>query len=78
MRSALVIAITAELTACRDPRVEANMAQAMIEAGTQITSLQQDYAALQAQVDSLRIVVARQDTVITRLASLAGLPTSPR
>jgi hypothetical protein len=78
MRSALVIAIAAGLTSCRDPRVDANIAQALTEVGTQVTGMQQDYAALQGQVDSLRSVVARQDTIIGRLASMAGLPISPR
>ena len=63
---------------CRDPRAEANIAQAMTEVGTTLTLLQQDYAALQSQVDSLREVAARQDTIIVRLASLTGLPLPPR
>ena len=58
---------------CRDPRAEANVAQAMVDLGTQVSAMQQDYAALQAQVDSLRGVVARQDTIINRLAGMAGL-----
>jgi hypothetical protein len=58
---------------CRDPRAEANVAQGMMDLGTQVSSMQQDYAILQAQVDSLRGVVARQDTIITRLAGMAGL-----
>jgi hypothetical protein len=62
------------LTSCRDPRVEANVAQAMIQVGTEISGLQQDYAVLQSQVDSLRGVVARQDTLISRLAALANMP----
>lgn len=64
--------------ACRDPRAEANIAQAMMDAGAQITAMQQDYAVLQWQVDSLRAVVARQDTLLGRLASMAGLPIPPR
>lgn len=76
---ALVAApVVLALTACRDPRAEANIAQAMIDVGTQISSMQQDYAVLQQQVDSLRTVVARQDTIISRLASMAGLPLAPR
>jgi hypothetical protein len=63
---------------CRDPRAEANIAQAMTEVGTTLTLLQQDYALLQHEVDSLRQVVARQDTIISRLASLAGLPIQQR
>lgn len=63
---------------CRDPRAEANIAQAMTEVGTTLSLVQQDYALLQSQVDSLRGVVARQDTIISRLASMAGLPLQPR
>lgn len=66
------------LAGCRDPRAEANIAQAMIDVGTQISAMQQDYAILQHEVDSLRGVVARQDTIIRNLASLAGLPVPPR
>jgi ABC-type phosphate transport system auxiliary subunit len=62
------------LASCRDPRAEANIAEAMMQVGTEVSALQQDYAALQNQVDSLRGVVARQDTLITRLASLANMP----
>jgi hypothetical protein len=78
MRKALVVAVAVILVGCRDPRAEANIAQAMTDVGTQITSMQQDYAILQSQVDSLRGVVARQDTILSRLASMAGLPFAPR
>lgn len=45
-----------------------------MQVGTEVSALRQDYATLQGQVDSLRGVVARQDTLITRLASLANMP----
>lgn len=50
----------------------------MTEVGSTLALIQQDYSMLQSQVDSLREVVARQDTVISRLASLAGLPLPQR
>ena len=78
MRLRLPFALALVLTACRDPRAEANIAQAMTDVGTQINSMQQDYALLQSQVDSLRLVVARQETIITRLANLANLPLPAR
>ena len=56
-------------------RAEANVAEAMIQIGNQISGMQQDYSALQFTVDSLRQVVARQDTLINRLASLTGMPS---
>jgi hypothetical protein len=74
----IAFAAAVALVACRDPRAEANIAQAMIDVGTQVSAMQQDYAILQAQVDSLRTVVARQDTIIGRLAGMAGLPLPPR
>lgn len=78
MRSLLGALLLVGVTGCRDPRAEANIAQAMTEVGTTLTLIQQDYSFLQNEVDSLRQVVARQDTIITRLAALAGLPVQPR
>jgi hypothetical protein len=46
----------------------------MVQVGTQMSAMQQDYSLLQEQVDSLRTVVARQDTLIARLATLANMP----
>lgn len=75
----VVLALVAVvLNSCRDPRAEANIAMAMTEVGVSMSQLQQDAAILQWQVDSLRQVVARQDTLIQRLASHVGLPLMPR
>jgi hypothetical protein len=62
------------LASCRDPRAEANIAEAMVQVGTELSAVRQDLAVMQEQVDSLRGVVARQDTLITRLAGLANMP----
>lgn len=78
MSKSSMILLAALFAACRDPRAEANIAQAMTEVGTQLNSMQQDYAILQSELDSLRQVVARQDTMLARLASMAGVPYSPR
>jgi hypothetical protein len=78
MRKRILTASIFFLAGCRDPRAEANIAQAMTDVGTQLSAMQQDYAILQSQVDSLRTVVARQDTILGRLASMAGLPMPPR
>jgi len=75
MRKAFSFVAAALLVSgCRNMRAEANMAEAMIQVGNQISGMQQDYSALQFTVDSLRQVVARQDTLINRLASLTGMP----
>lgn len=79
MREATILAASLlVLSSCRDPRAEANIAQAMTEVGTTINSMQQDFGALQWQVDSLRQVIARQDTIMVRLASHVGLPIASR
>jgi uncharacterized lipoprotein YajG len=72
MRPLGVLLATLFLASCRDPRAEANIAEAMIQVGTEMSALRQDYAVLQGQVDSLRGVVARQDTVLARLVSIAN------
>ena len=74
MRRYSLLLLAFLLVGCRDPRAEANIAEAMMQVGTEVSALRQDYAALQNQVDSLRGVVARQDTLIGRLASLANVP----
>jgi hypothetical protein len=75
MRKALPFFAAALLASgCRNMRAEANVAEAMIQIGNQISGMQQDYSTLQFTVDSLRQVVARQDTLINRLASLTGMP----
>jgi len=50
----------------------------MVQVGTEISAMRQDYALLQNQVDSLRGVVARQDTLISRLAAAANVPLPAR
>lgn len=74
MRSICVILATILVSSCRDPRAEANIAEAMVQVGTEMSAMRQDYAVLQNQVDSLRMVVARQDTLLARLAALANVP----
>ena len=52
------------------------MSEQIIQLGDGLNDLRQDYTALQQQVDSLRVVAARQDTVIRQLANLAGVPVA--
>ncbi len=72
----LTAAALLALGGCRNPRVDANMAEALMQMGSQLSGIQQDYAILQSEVDSLRTVVARQDTIISRLAAQANLPAA--
>ena len=77
-RITLLALLMLTVASCRDPRADANVAQAMMEAGAQITMLQQDQSIMQSQLDSLMQVVAWQDTILRRLASHTGLPMASR
>lgn len=57
---------------CGNPRAEAAVAQALNDAANEIGGLKSDIAQLQTDLDSLRTVVARQDSTITRI--VAGIP----
>lgn len=78
MRSVCALLLALLLSSCRDPRAEANIAEAMMQVGTEMSALRQDYAVLQNQVDSLRGVVARQDTLLAHLAAAANVPLPPK
>ena len=56
----------------------ATLGQSVVELGDAISALRQDNAVIQEQLDSLRLEVARQDTVIRQLANLAGVPLPAR
>ncbi len=74
MRRLTLVCASVVATACMNPRVQENMAQAMTELGNEVVATRQDLADLQNTVDSLRQVAAKQDTIIGKLATLAGLP----
>jgi septal ring factor EnvC (AmiA/AmiB activator) len=67
-----VFAVT--LASCTNPRAEANMAQALNDAANEIGGLKSDIAQIQTDLDSLRSVVAKQDSVINRIAAANNIP----
>jgi outer membrane murein-binding lipoprotein Lpp len=69
----LILAVAVLGTAgCTNPRAEAATAQALNDAANEIGGLKNDVAQLQADLDSLRAVVAKQDTVISRILAATG------
>ena len=72
-RAAGVLAFALICTACPASRADVAMSEQIIQLGDGLNDLRQDNAVLQQQVDSLRLVVAKQDTVIRQLANLAGV-----
>ena len=73
-RRMLVIAVFAA-GACGGPVTtgDTTLAETLIDMGDALVAVREETALLQAQVDSLREQVARQDTVVRRLAAMAGI-----
>jgi septal ring factor EnvC (AmiA/AmiB activator) len=59
---------------CRSPQQDAYLIEQIRQMGDELNASRQQAADLQAQLDSLRVAVARQDTLLTRLAGMAGVP----
>ncbi|HEX4684299.1 MAG TPA: hypothetical protein VH277_16390 [Gemmatimonadaceae bacterium] len=72
--AAAAFAFAAWLAACSNPRTEANVAQALQDAANEISGLKNDLADLQTQIDSLRVTVAKQDTLIGRIMTVNNIP----
>lgn len=73
-RAFIIGCATLLTTGCVNPRAEANMAQALNDAANEIGGLKSDIAQLQTDLDSLRQAVAKQDTIISRIAEVNHIP----
>jgi outer membrane murein-binding lipoprotein Lpp len=62
-------ALTSSLVGCTNPRAEAATAQALNDAANEIGGLRNDVAQLQTDLDSLRSVVAKHDSVLARIVA---------
>jgi hypothetical protein len=77
LRRALLLTglATLPLAACyKDPAAELQAMQASIDLQDTLNELGMRTTEMQFTLDSLRSVVARQDSTIYRLANLAGVP----
>lgn len=74
LRRTVVVGLAA-LAACGGPVTsgDTTLAETIINMSDALVSVREETALLQAQVDSLREQVARQDTVLRRLSSMAGI-----
>lgn len=70
---AAVVAL-ALASGCRSPQSDAYLIEQLRQMGDELNASRQQAADLQSQLDSLKGVVARQDTLLTRLAGMAGVP----
>jgi len=60
-----------------DPNAQLDKMQETMDLQATIDELGNRTTELQFALDSLRMVVARQDTTLSRLANLAGVPYAP-
>jgi septal ring factor EnvC (AmiA/AmiB activator) len=68
---ALALALSA---GCRSPQQDAYLVEQLRQMADELNASRQQTADIQTQLDSLSVVVARQDTLLTRLAGMAGVP----
>lgn len=59
---------------CRSPSQDAYLIEQLRQMADELNASRQQTSDIQTQLDSLRVVVARQDTLLTRLAGMAGIP----
>lgn len=72
LRASVAILLTA--TACANPKAQAAIAQELSDAASEISAVKGDVSQLQNDVDSLKQVIAKQDTVISRLVEVTHVP----
>jgi peptidoglycan hydrolase CwlO-like protein len=59
---------------CTNPRVQANIAADLQAAADEINAQRQEMAGMQEQIDSLKFAMAKQDSLIKRIMTVAGIP----
>ena len=74
MRRSVSIAAIALVAGCRSPQSDAYILEQLRQMADELNASRQQTADVQTELDSLRVIVARQDTLLTRLASMAGVP----
>ena len=62
------------LAGCRSPQSDTYILEQLRQMADELNASRQQAADLQVELDSLRVIVARQDTLLTRLAGMAGVP----
>lgn len=69
--AAILLAIS--LTGCPLSEQDLQTAQALVDIGDAVNEMRQGFTDIQDQLDSLKMVMAKQDTIIRTLANLAGV-----
>jgi hypothetical protein len=74
-RPLAIIAIVATMAAsgCANPRAMAQLNEQLNQAADAVNDIRITMGDMQGTIDSLRTQLAKQDTIITRLANAAGI-----
>jgi translation initiation factor 2B subunit (eIF-2B alpha/beta/delta family) len=78
VRRLFIAATLASVASCRNPAADANIIEQMRQVGDELNAARQEAATMHEQIDSLRVIVARQDTLLRQLAGMANVPVPPR
>jgi hypothetical protein len=73
-RLATILLVLLGMACAPASQADLSTGQTLIELGDAINDLRRENSMLQEQVDSLRVALARQDTLVRNLANLAGVP----
>ena len=73
LRAAFFAAVLTLAACVSSPQAEATRAQQMTDMSDAVTQLRQQTADLQGAIDSLKLVLAKQDTTNARLANVTGI-----
>ena len=74
----LSVVVILGVASCRNPAADANMTEQLRQVGDELNASRQEAAAMHEQIDSLRVTVARQDTLLRQLASMANVAVPSR
>jgi hypothetical protein len=72
-RSLVAVCALVAFAGCRSPQADAYIAEQMRSMGDELNASREQAAIMQGELDSLKSVVARQDSLLTRLAGMAGV-----
>jgi peptidoglycan hydrolase CwlO-like protein len=59
---------------CVNPKIQADIMAEVNRAADEINAQRQEMAIMQEQIDSLKFAMVKQDSLIKKLANLAGIP----
>ena len=74
VRRCVFAAALTSVAGCRSPQSDAYLLEQLKQMADELNASRQQTADLQTQLDSLRVMVAKQDTLLTKLAGMAGVP----